>query len=133
MGDIKVRTGRRINDFGDGSRFKSDLALSTSLSTEKINEVVKKTMDKLSAREQPIRPHDIATTTHFVMAEMNLRNEGAKYMELIQNRFDGQTVGKVKVPYIYCQYCGVNNPIANEKCSGCGATLDRKKAGAKII
>jgi ribosomal protein S26 len=37
-----------------------------------------------------------------------------------------------KIKYIDCQYCGVANPLENENCSECGATLPRKKADAMI-
>ena len=94
MGDVKVRHGRRVTDFGDGSRLKSDLALYTPLDAETINEVVKKTKDRLSKYAQPIQPHDIATTTHFVMVEMNLRNEGNKYLEKIKERAE-KTICKI--------------------------------------
>jgi 2'-5' RNA ligase len=75
-----------VVDFGDGSRLKSDLALSTNLPADTINEIVDNVRKKLSKREQPVFPHDIATTTHFVMVERGLKTEGDKYMQFIADR-----------------------------------------------
>jgi hypothetical protein len=134
MGKVSVRERRgRIVDFGEGSRLKSDLAQYTSLNAETINEIVKKTKDKLSSYEQPIRPRDIAATAHFVMVEMNLRSEGNKYLDKILERHKTKVAGADKIMYIDCKYCGIANPSENEKCSGCGAVLDRKRVAAKVV
>ncbi len=83
---VKIKQGPRVVDFGDGSRLKSDLALSTNLPADTINEIVGNVRKKLSKREQPVFPHDITTTTHFVMVEMGLKTEGDKFMQFIVHR-----------------------------------------------
>ncbi len=109
------------------------MAMSTSLSADQINNVTKQITKKLSSLSQPIIPHDIATTTHFTLVELGYKNEGERYMTFLKERRDSRHVPLTKVSYVTCQYCGAANPLGNEKCSGCGATLDRRKAGAKVV
>lgn len=124
--------GRHIANWND-ERLKSDMALSTSLSINQINSVAKEIGKKLSRLFQPISLRDIATTTHYTLVEMGYKNEGEKYMEFLKERRNSRHVRLTKVNYISCKYCGATNQLENEKCSSCGAILDRKIVGSKIV
>jgi len=130
---VKVRVGRSTFDFGDGSRLKSDIALSTDLSPDKINEIVDRVRFKLSELQQPVHRHDIATTTHFVMLEMGYKLQGDSYIQFIKERHDSINIPKEKLKYIKCKYCNTSNDSNNNFCVGCGATLNKDDTKSKII
>ena len=125
MDQVKVQLGREVVSFDD-ERFKSDLADSTSLSKEKINDVTKKTKEKLSGLIQPVTPNDIATTAYLTLTEMSLKNEGDKYMAFLHEVSDDRLLKMVTVRYIDCRFCGASNPRENEKCISCGASLNKE-------
>jgi uncharacterized paraquat-inducible protein A len=129
---VKVRSGRHVTDFS-GDQVRSTLALTTNLPANTINEILSKVNKKLSKLEQPIVPHDIATTTHFVMVEMGLKTEGDKYMRFIKDRRDGRKVRKVKITFINCESCGISNDPKHNFCVNCGNKLDKRKTESKIV
>ena len=130
---VKVRHGRHVVDFGNGDRLKSDIALSANLPANTINEIVSKVSKKLSKFEQPVAPHDIATTTHFVMVEMGLKTEGDKYMRFITDRRDSRRVPIEKITFINCESCGTSNDTKHNFCVVCGRALDKRKTERKLI
>ena len=133
LNDVRVHMGRRIVDFGDGSRLKSDISLSTNLPLNLTNDIVDNVHKKLSKRQQPVLPHDIATTTHIVMIEMGLKPEGDKYLMFIKDRHDRRELPKELLKYIKCDYCGTSNDSNNTRCLSCHAVLNKNKTDSKII
>ncbi len=130
---IMVQVGSHIQDFGDGSRLKSDLAMATSLPIEKINEIVQNVESRLAQRHQPVLPHDITTTTHVVMLEMGLKRDADLFIKFIKDRFDRRDMPKDKITYIKCEYCGATNNISREECIKCHAPINKGKADSKIV
>jgi len=118
MADIKIRVGRHINGWNE-DRLKSELATNTSLTTVQINDILKEVRKRLSALHQPIRPHDIASTAHYVIVEKGFRIEGEKYLKFINDRRASRRVEPTKLSFLICQYCGASNALENVKCSGC--------------
>jgi hypothetical protein len=130
---IKVRTGRYISDFGDGNRLKSDIALATNLPSYTINEIVDNVKKKLSRMDQPIKPYDIATTTHVIMIEMKIKSEGDAYMNFTLDRQYGKGIERDKILYIPCSHCNTENDIQNRFCISCGAPLNKSDTKRKLI
>jgi hypothetical protein len=131
--EVKVRAGRHIVDFGDGERLKSDIALTTSLSPNVINDVVAKVKVKLIKRQQPVIPRDIAATTHFTMVEMGMKKEAEQYIKFITDRYEGRSVPKERVKFIKCEYCNTSNDFENKFCVGCGHGLSKDKTDSKLV
>jgi hypothetical protein len=131
--NVIVKVGRHTQDFGDGSRLKSDIAVATSLPIEKINEIVEQVKNRLAQRRQPVLPHDITTTTHVVMLEMGLNRDANIFFNYIKDRFDRRDIPKEKITFVKCEYCGASNNVSNEECTHCHAPINKDKTGSKII
>jgi len=94
---------------------------------------VGKVREILSKREQPVSPHDIAATTHVVMVEMGLKNEGNKYMQFIADRRENRKLRKEKIKYTICDHCGTTNDPRQNFCVVCCRALDKSKIIAKPV
>ena len=66
-------------------RLKADL-YRVGLFPKKANMIIKKVEKTLRKLEQPIRPHDIATTTYNTLVETGLKEKADQYMSLIEKR-----------------------------------------------
>jgi hypothetical protein len=130
--NVKVRQGKWVVDFSE-ERLKSDLALSTQMGPQTIDNIVQTVYVKLSKLSQPIKPWDISSSTHYTLVEMGLRDEAEKYLGFVNNRYEQTWVPKDKIMYIPCEYCGTSNGMENKFCIGCGKALDKSKTKSKLV
>jgi hypothetical protein len=129
---VKIIRGRMIVEFTD-ERLKSDLALSTSLQPNVINDIARVVTAKLSKHTLPIYATEITSTAHYTMIEMGLRDEADRYVAFVQDRYERSRIPRDKITYIKCEYCSTSNGCENKFCVGCGRPLDKDKTKSKLV